>query len=179
MRARIIDYLFVRSGQGRLILELDEDFRNDYEEMKDCDVDVNIKKYFPSRSKDANAYAWVLLNKIAQKMNESKVDVYRRYVRNYGKVTVSCVKNSDMETEIRTFLDGHVGRMVDIGDSKIPDCVVIFKRYGSSSFDSKEMGLFLDAIIEDCKDLHIDTKPKEYINSLLEEWDGRRKEKES
>lgn len=179
MRCRIIDFHLVRSGQGRLTLELDEDFRSEYDELKDSDIDITIKKYYPSRSKDANAYAWVLLNKIAQKMNESKVDVYRRYVRNYGKTTVSCVKSSDMETEVRTFLDGHIGRMVDIGESKIPDCVVIFKHYGSSSFDSQEMGKFIDSIIEDCRDLHIEVKPKEYIDSLLEEWDGRRKEKEA
>ena len=178
MRARIIDYLFVRSGQGRLILELDEDFRNDYDALKGADIDVTIKKYYPTRSKDANAYAWVLINKIAQKMNESKVDVYRRYVRNYGKTTVSCVKNSDMEAEVRSFLDGHIGRMVDIAESKIPDCTVIFKHYGSSSFDSEEMGKFIDSIAEDCRDLKIDVKPKEYVDSLLEEWNGRGKEKE-
>ena len=176
MKATIVDYLFVRNGKGRLTLDLDEDFRKQYDNLKGSEVEVSIKKYFPARSRDANAYAWVLITKIAEKMNEPKIETYRRYIRDCGgKTTVSCVKTADMETEIQTFLDGHIGRVVDVGESKIPECVVIFKHYGSSSFDSQEMNRFIASLSEDCRLLGIEVKPQEEINSLLKEWNNGRK----
>ena len=170
MRARIVDLRLTRGKQGLLILELDEDFRSQYDELHDCDVDVNIKKYYPSRSKDANAYAWVLINKIAQKMNLGKVEVYRGYVRNYGKTDVICVQEKDVESVVNGFCEGHLGRIVDIADSKLDGCVQLHLRYGSSSYSSQEMYQFLEAILADCRDIGIETKPDEEIKSLLEGW---------
>ena len=174
MKARIIDYRLTQGHKGILILELDEDFRDEYDSLHDTDIDVNIKKWYPARSKNANSYAWVLINKIAERMNEPKTVVYRRYVRDYGTTTQVCVQVKDLESEVASFVEGHLGRMVDIEDSKLDGCVVLHKRYGSSSFNSQEMGKFLDAIIEDCRLLGIETKTKEEINSLMEAWNGNK-----
>ena len=174
MKAKIVDFLYISPTKQRLTIDVYEDSRHVYDELKDSDIDLSMKAWFPARSASANAYAWVLINKIAQKMKESPIEVYRRYIRDYGgKTTVSCVKTSDMEEEIRTFVDGHIGRLVDVGESKIPDCVVLFKHYGSSDFTSQEMAGFLDSIMEDCRDMHIEVKRPEDIKSLLEAWDGQ------
>ena len=165
MKARLVDYY-----KGRLTVELDEDFSRQFHKLTGMDVEITIKKHFPKRSLDANAYAWVLIREIAENRHEEPVQVYRRYIRDVaGKVTVSCVKNEDLETEVRQFLDGHIGRLVDIGESKIPGCSVIHKHYGSSDYDSQQMATLLDSIIEDCRLFGIETKTKEEIKSLLEE----------
>jgi hypothetical protein len=170
MRARIVDYRLTRGHSGLLILELDEDFRSQYDSLQDTEVDVNIKKWYPSRSKSANAYAWVLINKIAQKVNRGKTEVYRDYVKNYGRTDVICVQEKDVESVVNGFCEGHLGRLVDIADSKIEGCVQLHLRYGSSSYTSQEMYQFLEAIIADCRDLHIETKTREEIDSLMEAW---------
>jgi len=172
MRARIVDFRLTKGVKGLLILELDEDFRDGYDSLHDCDVDVNIKKWYPARSKNANSYAWVLINKIAEKMNLGKVEVYRRYVRDYGKTDVICVQEKDLESVTKGFCEGHLGRLVDIEDSKLDGCIKLHLRYGSSSLNSKEMASFIDALVEDCRLLGIETKTKEEIQSLTEAWNG-------
>ena len=125
------------------------------------------------RSLDANAYCWVLINAIAQKIHEPPVEVYRRYIRDVGcRTSVVCVRVEDAEAEIQSFLQGHIGRMADIGESKLPGCVTIHKKYGSSSYDSRQMAAFIDSIVQDCLALDIETRPREEIESLVSQWGG-------
>ena len=125
------------------------------------------------RSRDANAYCWVLIDKLARKLHEEPVELYRRYVRDLGcRTSVCCVKAEDVELESKTFLAGHLGRMVQVGESKLPGCVTLRKLYGSSSYDSAQMAAFIDALIQDCRALDIETRPQEEIDSLLAQWGG-------
>ena len=41
---------------------------------------VTIKEFRKKRSLDANAYAWVLMNKLADKLNMGVRDLYRHYI---------------------------------------------------------------------------------------------------
>jgi hypothetical protein len=133
--------------------------------------DYEIRPVPKKRSLDANAYAWVLIHKIAAKIQEPAVEVYRRYIRDIGsKVTVVCVQADDVEDEVNSFLFGHIGRMVDIGESKIPGCATIHKKYGSSNYSVREMAAFLDVITQDCMALDIETQDQGYIDSLLGKW---------
>lgn len=136
--------------------------------------EYELKKAQKKRSLDANAYCWVLIHAIAAKIQEPAMDVYRRYVRDIGsKVTVVCVQKDDVEEECNTFLAGHYGRMVDIGDSKIPGCATIHKRYGSSNYSVREMAAFIDIIQQDALALDVPTKPQEEIDSLLRQWEEK------
>ncbi len=126
------------------------------------------------RSLDANAYCWVLIHKIAERLRDVPVDVYRRYVRDVGqKTVVTCIREEDTETEIRAFLDNHIGRSVDVGDSRLQGCVTLHKHYGSSDYDSAQMAAFLDLIVQDCREMGIETRPAEEIESLLRSWEKK------
>lgn len=49
-----------------------------FEELKDCEnLTIKISKVKKKRSHDANAYAWVLISKIAAKTNVAVNEVYR------------------------------------------------------------------------------------------------------
>lgn len=110
--------------------------------------EYDISRVKEKRSLDANAYRWVLINKIAQKVHEPPVEVYRKCIKDLGcKTTVVCAQEQDIEDEINSFLAGHIGRMVDVGESRIPGCVTLHKRYGSSSYDTQQMASFIDNII--------------------------------
>ncbi|MBP5720444.1 MAG: hypothetical protein J6W82_05210 [Bacteroidales bacterium] len=123
------------------------------------------------RSLEANAYAWVMINRIAERIHEPPVEIYRRYIRDIGgKRVVSCVKQEDLETEVKTFTAGHIGRLVNIGTSKIPGCATVEKIYGSSDYDVEQMSALIDAIVQDCDALGIETKTQEEIEILLRRW---------
>ncbi len=42
--------------------------------------------------------------------------------------------------------------------------------YGSSTYDSKEMSLLIGLLIQEAKELNLETKPQEEIDNLLEQW---------
>ena len=136
--------------------------------------EYELTKVNKKRSLDANAYCWTLINKIAEKIGDNSVEVYRRYIRDIDcKTHVVCVQVEDVETEVETFLHGHKGRMVEIGESKLPGCATIHKKYGSSSYDTAQMARFIDGIIQDCIALDIEYRPPEEIDSLLAQWGER------
>lgn len=171
MRAKLVDFLFINSKRGRLTVDVEGDFRSLYDQFKDCDVELKVEKYSPPKTKDANAYAWVLIHKIAQKTRREPLVVYREIIRDFScKTKVTCVLAEDAEDEVNEFVRGHLGRMVDIGDSKIPGCIVLHKKYGSSSFNQEQMSAFIDILVDACRELEIETRPQEEINSLLRSW---------
>lgn len=171
MKAKIASFLPINQRRGVLTLDLEGDFRNLYDKLKDCDVEVKIEKYSPPKSRDANAYAWVLIHKIAEKTRREPVVIYREFIRNFScKTKVTCVLAEDAESEINDFISGHLGRMVDVGESKVPGCAVLHKKYGSSSFTREQMSGFIDIICDTCRELEIETKSEEEINSLVGSW---------
>ena len=171
MKAKIASFLPINQRRGVLTLDLEGDFRNLYDKLKDCDVEVKIEKYSPPKSRDANAYAWVLIHKISEKTRREPIVVYREFIRDFScKTQVTCVLAEDAESEINDFISGHLGRMVDVGESKIPGCVVLHKKYGSSSFTREQMSGFIDIICDTCRELEIETKSEEEIESLVGSW---------
>ena len=172
MKAKLADFLYINPKRGRVTLDVFGDFRPLYDQFKDSDIDFKIEKYSDLRSKDANAYCWVLIHKIASKMREAPVEVYRGFIRDFScKTVVVCVRAEDAPEEVRSFVEGHIGRLVDIGDSKIPGCVTLHKKYGSSSFSRAQMQAFIEVIVDECRELGIETRTPEEIESLLKGWD--------
>ena len=47
-----------------------------------------IKEYKQKRSLNANAYMWVLINEIANKVHLSKEEVYLNMLKSYGQSTI-------------------------------------------------------------------------------------------
>ena len=62
MKGRLIDLALGLNGKQRITLEVDADFREKYDALKNSDIRVEIVKYREPRSKDANAYFHVLVN---------------------------------------------------------------------------------------------------------------------
>mgnify|MGYP000539531746 CR=1 FL=1 len=52
-------------------------------------------------------------------------------------------------------------------------CVKVHCYYGSSTYNSKEMSLLINLLVELAKSLNIETKSDKEIESLLKEWDKK------
>ena len=61
-------------------------------------------------------------------------------------------------------------RLFRKGSIKKDKAVKVHCYYGSSSYDSKEMSLLIEFLVQEAKSLNLETKPQEEINSLLEQW---------
>ena len=65
MRGRLIDLSIGMNRKQRITIEVDRDFREDFDRLREAELDVEIKKHRNRRSLSANAYFHVLVNKIA------------------------------------------------------------------------------------------------------------------
>lgn len=84
MKGRLIDLAVGLDGKQRVTIAVEGDLREIFDELHEADVSVEIKKFRRKRSLDANAYAWVLIDKLAAALNMEKVEVYRELIRNIG-----------------------------------------------------------------------------------------------
>ena len=136
--------------------------------------DYAMTKAKKPRSKDANAMAWMLLDKIAAELRMSKEEVYRNTIRDIGGNTeMVCVKQEGLETLRRCWEKNGIGWQVETMPSKLPGCVNAVLYYGSSSYDTKQMSIFIDRLIQDCHALGLSTPDDDRIEALLEVWDAK------
>ena len=63
-----------------------------------------------------------------------------------------------------------LGWMTDTMPSKIEGCTNVILYYGSSTYDTAQMSRLINNIIEECRQLGIETKSKEEVESLLKAW---------
>ena len=124
------------------------------------------------RSLNANAYAWRLINDIALAVREKPENVYREALKNVPNICeVLCVQDKAVDSMIRLWTRDHVGRRVEREESKIKGCTNLYIYYGSSDFDTRQMSMLIDNLVQDAQALGIETRPEEEIKSLLEAWE--------
>lgn len=168
MRAKVASFVPVGAKGGVLTLELNGDFRAEYDRLKDQEVEVTIKKYRPKRSLDANAYAWVLIDKIADRMRLTKEEVYKDHIQTLGGVSETvCVRNQAVDKLIKAWESHGLGWCSYLFPSKLEGCTNVTLYYGSSTYDTKQMSALIDSLCQSCKVLGIETRPQEEIDALL------------
>lgn len=124
------------------------------------------------RSLNANSYAWRLINDIALAVRETPENVYRAALRDIPNICeVLCVQDKAVDSMTRLWLRGHIGRRVEREPSKIKGCTNLYIYYGSSDFDTRQMSMLIDNLVQDALALGIETRPAEEIKSLLEVWE--------
>ena len=162
------------SGIPKITLAVNEknDLLHAYDDLKDCEkLAIEIKPYRMRRSLDANAYCWVLLDKIAEKMSVPKEDIYREAIRNIGgNSEVVCVKNGAVNKLRQGWERNGLGWQTDTFPSKLEGCTNVILYYGSSVYDTEQMSRLLDIIIQDCKALGIQTETPDKIVEMKSLW---------
>ena len=169
MKGKLRDLTFGRGGEQHITVTVREDFSESFDELKDVDVDVTIKRHRERRSLDANAYAWVLIDKIASALSADKADVYRQAIREIGGVSeVVCVRDDAVKKLREGWEHNGIGWQTDTMQSKIEGCTNVILYYGSSTYDTKQMSALIDHLINDAKALCIETMPPDKLAALIE-----------
>lgn len=136
--------------------------------------EITLKPQKKRRSLDANAYCWVLLDKLAYTLQRPKTDVYRQYIREIGGNSETvCVVNEAVDKLRRGWEDHGLGWQTETMPSKINGCTNVILYYGSSTYDTKQMSRLINLIVEDCKDQGIETMTPAELSALLDRWEGK------
>lgn len=173
MRAQLHDLMVGRDGSAILSIRTPdkEEAEALFDEFGDADVEIKIGKLRQKRSLDANAYCFVLIGKIAEKLNVRKEDVYRAAVKEIGgNYDIVCVQNEAVEQLCRAWSGNGIGWQSDTLPSKIEGCTNVVLYYGSSTYDTRQMHRLISVIVDDCKELGIETRTPTEIESLLKRW---------
>ena len=155
------------SNKWQITIEVDEE-PGFYENLKDKDLNIDIKQYRQKRSLDANAYCWVLCTRIAGILNTSKDEVYEQMIQRYsefdkddeGYITVTMLDRIPIGK-----LGGH-WRLIGQHDN--------FNSYaklvGSSEMDTKQMSILLDGIVSEANELGIQTETPDELERMKALW---------
>lgn len=167
MKGRLLDLSVGLNRKQRLTLEIDGDFRQEFDNLHEADLDIEIKKYRQKRSLDANAYAWVLIDKIAKVMRIDKKQVYREAIRNIGGVSETvCVQAAAVDRLCSSWAAHGLGWQADVMPSKIKGCSNVVLYFGSSTYDTRQMSALIDQLVQDAKALGIEILPPNELSRL-------------
>lgn len=171
MKARLQNLSFSLDGESVLTIATREDCRGLWDDLHQTEVDVTIKKHRKKRSLDANAYAWVLMDKLAEAVGRPKMQIYRDVVKDVGGNTETvCVRDKAVDRLRESWSRNGAGWVTETQKSKLPGCTNVTLYYGSSVFDTAQMSRLIDNLVQDCAALGIETMPPYKLSALLEEW---------
>ena len=172
MIGKLKDLTINRDGTQNITVTVHADFREEFDELYDKEIKIDIKKFNRARSMNANNYAWELIDRISEKTNKRKTEIYREAIRDIGGVSIlSGIKDIAIETFRRSWEKDHLGRQIEIvpGSSK-PGWSNVRIYFGSSEFDSVQMARLIDILVQDAESLGIATMTPEQQEKLLVTW---------
>jgi hypothetical protein len=167
------------TGKPLLTLECDEHptrLQEMIEGLRAADsLTIKIGKFRKKRSLDANQKLWALINEMSTILKLTPEEIYQGYIPDVGNnFRVFPVKPEDINEFAADWCNGHIGRMVeDVGPCRSRDLKGhrLLKMYrGSSEYDVPTFSRLLDLVLQDCRNLGIETMSEREKSLLLEEW---------
>ena len=135
--------------------------------------DAEIKIHRDKRSLDSNAYLWILCQKVAERVrNMTKEEVYRDAVQHAGQWEPLVFKDAAVETFLRRWSGHGIGWFAEKLQSS-DGYTEVMAYYGSSVYDTREMSVLLEYIVNEAKDIGIDTQTPGEIARMEALWDAK------
>jgi len=131
------------------------------------EISVEAKQFRVKRSLDSNAYMWILISKMAAVLNTSKDELYLQILQRYGIFTHIIVKENVVErvrAEWKT--------VIELGEVTINGAIGVQLQcyFGSHTYDSKEMSVLINGVVEECKELGIETISSNELERMKSAW---------
>lgn len=138
----------------------------------DKDVRVELKVWREKRSLNANKYFHLLSDRLADSMRMSKPKMKNYLLFHYGQKVrdddgnLVVIKTNANEEELIARTDIHLWYLKDA-----PDGTPMFVLLEHSRFyDSRQMSILIDGVVNECKAQGIETLPPSEIQAMKERW---------
>ena len=134
--------------------------------------EIEVKK--SKRSNKSNKYFWKLLQELCFELNLNVIEEYRKRVKEIGVFQTFELDTKNVPTFefiwSRNGIAYFTEKVEEIGNKTI-----INAYYGSSSYNSKQMSRLIDNLVQDCKEVGIQTLDTLEIEELIRrEYDKNR-----
>ncbi len=150
------------------LLELQAQLYSVAQELENGKVfDVSIKEHKEKRSLNANAYSWVLQDKIAKELNLSIDALHDKMVLEYGVLEVVSIREDAWESAKRAF-----DYCKEIGRSQLNGKTYVHARIGvgTHNYNTKEMSQFINGLVAEAKELGIETLDEIRLQEMIDRW---------
>lgn len=132
---------------------------------------AQLKEKRNKRSLDANAYCWVLLDKLSAALGEPSRDIYRRLIPDIGgNAETVCIPTKGVKKLRKGWSHNGIGWVTETMPSKLEGCTNVILYYGSSTYDTRQMSRLIDLVVRECEDQGIETKTTEELAGLVARW---------
>jgi len=170
-----------RSINGETIVSISVDDAN-MSELRELSkiskLAVLLKKYRKKRSLDANAYHWVLCNKLADALESDSDSIHYDLMVRYGEI----IRNDDGTRAVISVLPEVDMRKCNVYARRIGVGTVGEKEFvhyalikPSRLYDSKEMATLISGTILEAKEAGIETLSPAEISAMMEALKKREK----
>ena len=145
-------------------------------DLKEKELSIKVTRYRKHRSLDANAYYWVVLSKLAEKLRVSKPYLHNLMLRRYGqvetfsgKIAYVMLPDTDETAEkIAEMEDAHFAPTSKVVPGKDG---VDYRSYkllrGSHSYDSREMSELINGLVDEAQAAGIETLTPAEIERMM------------
>lgn len=142
-------------------------------------IRVIVKKYRKGRSLDANSYYWVLVTKLADALGISKPHCHNLMLRRYGQIEffddkvayVMLPDTDDTSNRMEQMEESHFAPTAQVTTGKDGVMYRAWKLLKPSHrYDSKEMSILIDGIVDEAKQMGIETMPKGELERMMTEY---------
>lgn len=132
---------------------------------KDTVYDVKIDKHREKRSLNANAYLWKLVTEMGNVLSKSKEEVYLQMLIDYGQSEMVSILS---EIDVKGYFKYYKLAGTSILNGKEFNHYKIYK--GSSEYNTKEMSILLEGVVQEAKNLGIKTKDDIELEKMIDKW---------
>lgn len=131
------------------------------------EYECNIEPFKQKRGLNANNYSWALQDQMAKILNRSIDDVHHEMVLQYGVLETYSIVKEAFESAKRVFDYYHI-----LGESEINGKTFVHCRVGVGThhYNTQEMSRFIDGVVQEAKELGIETKTPDEIAELKSLW---------
>ena len=179
------------NGNALLMLTIPKDQKRLYDDLKALENDklkvADIGYFKEKKSKDANSGFWLMCDRIAKKLGNTKDNIYVEMVKKYGVfddviLTVEAFnvyEKRHNDSSSVNFSKGY--SLCDVVETyaKGGQGWVKVRSYpGTSVYSKDDFKPLLDGVIEDAKELGIPFFSREELDQMLSVWEKRKKEVE-
>ena len=176
MIGRLTNLRRLFGGEWELTFSTKGDAGTIFDKLKECAVNVEIKKYRPGRSKDANSFCWAMCTDIGNAITPpvTKEQVYRRAIQAVGVYEPLPIKEVALERFMTRWAARGVGWFAEIiDDSKIPGYKLVFAYYGSSTYTTEEMSRLIDFLVDEAQQMGLPIPASKEQEDMLKAWQAK------
>ena len=125
------------------------------------------------RSRDANSYMWALIEAIANKQRLPKDEVYLDMLKRYGQGGLVKIPNKYVHNFERAF------KYHEKHETLPDEEKAQYYRFwvGSSNYNTEEMSILIDGVIQEAQALGIETATPDEIERMKARWDDAQADK--